>query len=138
MPENGIDRLDRSVTELSDRTDRLQRELKATNDSLRRQAESFGRRTRLLWSALSVGVVLVVLLIFTSYQSTVTQQEALESQQRQLQAAIAESQQRWCPVVAPLAPRAGDPPPQGTPEQVERSLRIRTAFAKLVRDFGCL
>ena len=51
--------------------------------------------------------------------------------------AIAANNQRWCPVVQPLAPRADDPPPAGTAEQVERALRIRRAFTKLVADFGC-
>jgi hypothetical protein len=136
-PESGIDRLDASVNALSERTNRLQAELKQTNDELLLQSATFGRRTRLLWAALSVGVILVVLLIFTSYRSTLAQQETLRQQQEQIRVAIAESNRRWCPIVEPLAPRANDPPPVGTPEQQDRSRRIRAAFTDLVEDFGC-
>jgi hypothetical protein len=50
---------------------------------------------------------------------------------------IAANNARWCPVVEPLAPRAGDPEPVGDSEQVQRSIRIRRAFSDLVDDFGC-
>lgn len=89
-------------------------------------AEETRRRTRVLARFLVlvslIGLILGLFMIWATMDN---------------RAAIEESQRRWCPVVGPLAPRAADPPPVGTPEQVQRSLRIRAAFSKLVDDFGC-
>ncbi len=96
------------------------------------QAEQRGIRTwlRRVVVAAVAGIV-VGGLIFSAFLYSV-QRQAINNER-----AIQENNQRWCPVVEPLAPRPDDPPPVGTPEQQERSNRIRVAFAKLVTDFGC-
>lgn len=142
--DEGLNRLDTSVGRLSDEVGSLKAELGAAKKALNLQANeqrknttAIAKRTRMLTGALAVGVVLVVLLIFTSWRSTTAQQETIRQQQSAVQRAIAQNNARWCPVVLPLAPQPGDPPPVGNQDQVNRSLRIRTAFDDLVRDFGC-
>lgn len=83
-------------------------------------------RTRALWTAIIVGGIVLLVVIAAAVAVSLDNKEA-----------IAANNLRWCPVVLPLAPRAEDPPPVGTPEQQERAVRIRVAFSKLVTDFGC-
>jgi hypothetical protein len=84
------------------------------------------RRTRALWVAITVGAILVLVFLTAAVAVSVNYDKRIEA-----------NNLRWCPVVLPLAPRPGDPKPAGSPEQVERALRIRSAFSKLVDDFGC-
>lgn len=108
-----------SLTELTAAVDRLSNEAFDLRTQLR-------ARTAALWTAITIGGVILAVVIAAAYAVSLNNRSA-----------IAENNQRWCPVVRPLAPRPGDPPPAGTPEQVERAQRIRTAFTKLVDDFGC-
>lgn len=104
--------LTRSVDRLSDQAVVLRAQLRA--------------RTLALWTAITVGGLVLAVVVGAAYQVSLNNR-----------AALASNNLRWCPVVEPLAPRAGDPPPAGTPEQVQRALRIRTAFTKLAHEFGC-
>ena len=106
------------------------RSLKRQIESLRGDLKDKNAETRFRTNVLAAFLALVALVggvlgIFT-VQATSDNADA-----------IAASNRRWCPVIQPLAPRANDPKPAGEPEQVERALRIRRAFAKLVDDFDC-
>ncbi len=108
-----------TLTDLTEAVDRLTDEAKDLRSQLR-------SRTTALWVAITVGGVILLVVIAAAYSVSLNNRDA-----------IAANNLRWCPVVEPLAPRAGDPPPAGSPEQVERAIRIRKAFSKLVDDFGC-
>lgn len=123
MPMN---RIAESLDALSAETAQLRNDLAETRAELHAQTQEAQRQT----ANTRIGIGLVVLLLACTIAAAF--QVSLENSR-----AIAENNLRWCPVVAPLAPRPGDPPPQGTPAQVERSLRIRVAFTNLVHDFGC-
>lgn len=105
--------------------------------SLKKQIESLrttvkARNAEIRWRTNVLGGFLALLALIGAVLGVFTVQVTSDNA-----AAIAANNRRWCPVVAPLAPSAGDPRPAGTPEQVQRALRIRKAFAKLVDDFGC-
>jgi hypothetical protein len=108
-----------SVDALSNEASALRTELQRTNTQLR-------KRTRALWVAVSLLAAVLIVVVISAYRV-----------QADFRAAIDRNNLRWCPVVEPLAPRPGDPPPAGTPEQQDRSNRIRVAFEQLTRDFGC-
>lgn len=93
-----------------------------TNRYIQALEQQLRSRTRALWGAILASALVVAFL-----------GGAMLDNRRQ----IAANNLRWCPVVEPIAPRPGDPPPKGTPEEVRRALRIRSAFSKLVGDFKC-
>jgi hypothetical protein len=96
------------------------------------QAEQSGVRQMLRRVVVAiVAGILISGMIFAAFLYSVSRQSVDNER------AIESNNQRWCPVVEPLAPRVSDPPPVGSKEQVERALRIRAAFSKLVKDFGC-
>lgn len=113
------DDLEGSVRALICASAETNRYIKAVEDQLR-------GRTRAIWGAIAVGAALILVLVAAAVMVSVKFDRRIEDNNR-----------RWCPVVLPLAPRPGDPPPQGSPEQVQRALRIRVAFDHLVDDFGC-
>jgi hypothetical protein len=108
------------IEELRDSVDRLSTEA----IQVRRELH---QRTRIFIMVVGAGAIVLAAVVAAAFVVSLDNRRAIE-----------ENNRRWCPVVAPLAPRAGDPPPVGTPEQRERSQRIRVAFGQLVKDFGCV
>lgn len=111
--------LTESVDHLTEESHRVRDELV----KLRAEMERKNKRFALILGAVTL---LLACTVVAAFQVTLDNRQEIEASQR-----------RWCPVVEPLAPRPGDPPPAGTPEQKERSQRIRDAFGDLVTDFGC-
>lgn len=105
-------------------------ELRAAVDRLSDESQQIRRemhrRTRVFIAAVLVGGIVLAAVVCAAFMVSLNNRQAIE-----------ESQRRWCPVVEPLAPKPGDPPPQGNAEQRERSQRIRDEFSRLVTDFGC-
>lgn len=105
-------------------------DLKLAVDKLADEAiqvrQEMHRRTRIFIAVALSGAIVLAAVVAAAFLVSLNNQRAIE-----------ESQRRWCPVVLPLAPRPGDPPPVGTSEQQVRSQRIRTAFGQLAEDFGC-
>jgi hypothetical protein len=111
---------------LTESVDRLEQESHRVRDELTAVREELRRKTMTTRLAIGAVTLLMACTIVAAFQVSLDNKRQID-----------ESQRRWCPVVEPLAPRASDPPPVGTPEQQERSQRIRTAFAQLVKEFGC-
>lgn len=111
---------------LTESVDRLEQESHLVRNEMTALREEIRRKT--ITNRLAIGAVLLLLActIVAAFQVSLDNKRQIE-----------ESQRRWCPVVEPLAPRSMDPPPVGTPEQQQRSQRIRTAFGELVKEFGC-
>lgn len=112
------------IQTLTESVDRLKTETHDLRDHVQNLEEELRRQTAATRLAIGAVFLLLACTIVAAFMVTLDNKRDIEANNR-----------RWCPVVEPLAPRPGDPEPAGTPEQKERSLRIRVAFADLAHEW---